>query len=89
MSLKDLFCNIIERKPYDLSGIDTSKSSIRELIAYVSETYSNKVEHFNILDLDETFLDELLEGEDMTLKVAAALSKINYAIPHLRLKSYV
>ena len=89
MPLKDLFCQIIKKQSYDLSGVDTSVNSRRELIAYIFDTYSDDVEDFNILDLHDNFLDELIDGEDLTLKVSAALSKLDRAIPHLQLRSYV
>jgi len=89
MTLKDLFISIMTGKSVDLHGVDSSTQSRRELMGYVSDTYSGQVENFTILNFEDAFLDELLSGEDMTFKVSAALSKIDRAIPHLRLKAYV
>lgn len=89
MSLKDLFCLVYDKKPYDLSGLDTSKTSVREMIAYVNERFSEDVEYISILSYDDSFLDELLNGEDLTMRISGALSKINSMVPDLQLKSYV
>ena len=89
MVLKDLFIEIMEGKAYDVLSVDTSQESIKGLIKYVVQTYSDQVECFNILSVDDSCLNEFLVGEDISLKIAAALSKLDRAIPHLRLKRYV
>ena len=89
MTLKDLFVEIFNRRDYDISTVDTSSLSVRGMIAYVAETYSKDVKYFNVMDIDNELLDELLTGDDISLRVMAALSKINKALPHLRLKTYV
>ena len=89
MSLKELFILIMDRKPYSVSGLDTSAKSKCELISYLCQTYSDTVKSINILNLDAAFLDDLLDGEDISMKVVAALSKIDQAVPHLNLKACV
>jgi len=89
VTLKDLFVEIFNRRDYDISTVDTSSLSVRGMIAYVAETYSKDVKYFNVMDIDNELLDELLTGDDISLRVMAALSKINKALPHLRLKTYV
>ena len=89
MDLKTLFQQIYDRQSYDLSGIDTSKKSVHEMISYVNRNYADQIVYYRILDVADAFLDELIAGDDVNYKVNAVLTKIDKAIPHIRLKTYV
>jgi hypothetical protein len=89
MCLKDLFCQVIDKQPYDVSELDFSEPSRKDLISHLTSTYMNDVDEINILNFSKDFLEELLDSDDLSIRVSAALSIINHAIPHLNLGLYV
>lgn len=89
MNLKNLFISIMKNDTMNCKGIDTSASSLGDLFEYIFTEYGHDVKNIAILEVDDVVLDDILKGDDINLRVIAALTKIDNAIPHLELKSRV